>query len=129
MPYVVTMLRAMPVAFSMSLEAPVLTSPKISRSATQPPNAEAIIAPNCTREARRGARQCLELNFRHKWLVARMHRQDRRALFHVWVGQGHLAVESARPQQRWIEHVGAVRRGQHDDMLVALEAVHLDQNL
>ena len=40
------MLRAMPVAFSMSFEAPVLTSPKISRSATQPPSAEAIIASN-----------------------------------------------------------------------------------
>ncbi len=44
MPYVVTMLRAMLVAFSMSLDAPVLTSPKTNRSAIQPPRAEAIMA-------------------------------------------------------------------------------------
>jgi hypothetical protein len=40
-----------------------------------------------------------------------------------------LAVKSARTQQRRIEHVGTVGRGDDDDALVALEAVHLDEQL
>ena len=47
------------------------------------------------------------------------------------VGQRHddLAVEAARAQQRRVEHVGPVGRGDHDDAEVGLEAVHLDQQL
>ena len=33
------------------------------------------------------------------------------------------------PQQRRVEHVGTVRRGDEDDALVRLEAVHLDEQL
>ena len=40
-----------------------------------------------------------------------------------------LAVEAAGPQQRRIEHVGAVGRGDQDDAFVGLEAVHLDEQL
>ena len=45
MPYCVTMARAMPVAFSMSLEAPVVfsSSPKMSSSAARPPQSTAIL--------------------------------------------------------------------------------------
>ena len=39
MPYSVTILRAMPVAFSMSFEAPVVGSWKMISSATRPPMA------------------------------------------------------------------------------------------
>ena len=47
------------------------------------------------------------------------------------VGQRHddLAVEAARTQQRRVEHVGTVGRGDDDHAGVALEAVHLDQQL
>ena len=47
------------------------------------------------------------------------------------VGQRHddLAVEAARAQQRRVEHVGPVGGGDDDDARVALEAVHLDQQL
>jgi hypothetical protein len=41
----------------------------------------------------------------------------------------HLTVEAARTQQRGIEHVGTVGRGDQDDAFVGLEAVHLDQQL
>src|SRR5674476_902919 len=41
MPYSVTILRAIPVAFSMSFEAPVVGSWKTSSSATRPPSANA----------------------------------------------------------------------------------------
>ena len=41
----------------------------------------------------------------------------------------HLAVEPAGPDQRRIEHVGPVGRGDDDDIGVGVEAIHLDQNL
>ena len=58
-----------------------------------------------------------------------MHLEDLLAAAHI--GQRHhdLAVEAARTQQRRIEHVRTVRRGDHDHALAALEAVHLDQQL
>ena len=40
-----------------------------------------------------------------------------------------LPVEAARPQQRRVEDVGAVRRGDEDDAALDVEAVHLDQQL
>ncbi len=42
MPYCVTMARAILVAFSMSLEAPLVASPKMSSSAARPPQSVAI---------------------------------------------------------------------------------------
>ena len=44
MPYCVTMARASCVAFSMSLEAPVVISPKMSSSAARPPHSTAILS-------------------------------------------------------------------------------------
>src|SRR3989441_1110779 len=38
-------------------------------------------------------------------------------------------IEAARPQQRRVEHVGTVGRGDEDHALVGLEAVHLDEQL
>ena len=40
-----------------------------------------------------------------------------------------LAVETTGPQQRRIEHVRAVGRGNQDDAFVAFETVHFDQQL
>jgi hypothetical protein len=41
----------------------------------------------------------------------------------------HPAVEPARPQQRRIEHLGTVRRGDHDHARRRVEPVHLCQDL
>ena len=40
-----------------------------------------------------------------------------------------LPVEAARAQQRRVEDVGPVRRGDQDDVVLHLEAVHLDEQL
>ena len=40
-----------------------------------------------------------------------------------------LAVEAARAQQRGVEHVGTVGRGDEDDPTAHVEAVHLDEQL
>ena len=42
---------------------------------------------------------------------------------------GDAPVEAPGAQQRRVEHVGPVRRGEHDDGLVALEAVQLGEDL
>ena len=48
----------------------------------------------------------------------------------VALGSGsHLSVESARPQEGGVKDVGAVGGRDHDDAGVALEAVHLRQQL
>ena len=55
--------------------------------------------------------------------------QDRLAALDVGAVEDHLAVEAARAQQRRVEDVRAVRRGDDDDVRVRVEAVHLDEDL
>src|SRR5688572_27612185 len=55
--------------------------------------------------------------------------QDLLAADHVRVRDDDLPVEPAGAQQRRVKHVRAVRRGDEDDALVGLEAVHLDEQL
>ena len=58
-----------------------------------------------------------------------MHFQDLLAADDVRVRHDDLAVEAARTQQRGIEHVGPVGRGNQDDAFIGFKAVHLDQQL
>ena len=55
--------------------------------------------------------------------------QDRLAAHEVRKLDGDATVEAAGSQKRRVEHVGLVRRGEHDDALVVVEAVHLGQEL
>ena len=55
--------------------------------------------------------------------------QDLLAAADVGQRHHHLAVEAARAQQRRVEHVGPVGRGDDDHAHRRLEAVHLDQQL
>jgi len=41
----------------------------------------------------------------------------------------HLTIESAGSQECGIQHIGPVSGGQHDDTGVALESIHLSQQL
>ncbi len=52
-----------------------------------------------------------------------------RAPAHVGQRYDDLAVETAGAQQRGIEHIRTVGRGDDDNALVAFEAVHFDQQL
>ena len=58
-----------------------------------------------------------------------VHAEDLLAAVDIGARDDHLAVEAARAQQRRVEHVGTVGRGDDDDAFVGLEAVHLDQQL
>ena len=61
--------------------------------------------------------------------LAAVQAEDFEAAVDVGHVDGHLTVEAARPQQRRVEDVGPVGRGEHDEAGVAAEAVHLDQQL
>ena len=60
---------------------------------------------------------------------AGVHAQDLLAALAVRRLHGHAAVEAAGPQQRRVEHVGPVGRGQHDHADRRVEAVHLGEDL
>ena len=82
-----------------------------------------------TGEARRATRDDRHVHIVSDRHLARMHLEDLLATADVGQRHHHLAVEAARAQQSRVEDVGAVGRGDHDHALVALEAVHLDQEL
>lgn len=81
------------------------------------------------RETGRAAGEDLEIDIRRHRHLADMDAQDLLAAGDVRVRNDDLAVEAARTQQRGVEHVGTVGRGDDDDALVRLEAVHLHQEL
>ena len=58
-----------------------------------------------------------------------MHLQDLFAAHDVRVRHHDLPVETARAQQRRVEHVRTVRGGDQDDAFIGLEAVHFDEQL
>jgi hypothetical protein len=58
-----------------------------------------------------------------------VHVQDLFAAADVGQADHHLAVETARTQQRLVQHVGAVGGGDHDHAGVGFETVHLHQHL
>jgi hypothetical protein len=62
-------------------------------------------------------------------LVAQVNFENPLAAAQVGRVDDDLPVEPTRAQQRRIEHVGTVRRGDEDDAFVALEAVHLHEQL
>ena len=55
--------------------------------------------------------------------------EDLGPALHVGAVEDDLAVEPARAQERRVEDVGPVGRGDDDDVGVGVEAVHLDQDL
>ena len=65
-----------------------------------------------------GERNLLGMNAKHLFAAA-----------NVGTAHHYAAVETAGTKQRRIEHVGPVRRGDENDAVVRLEAVHLDQQL
>ena len=62
-------------------------------------------------------------------LALRVHLEDLAAAVAVGPVDDDLPVEAARAQQRRVEDVGPVRGGDQDDVVLHLEAVHLDEQL
>ena len=77
----------------------------------------------------RPARQDVDVDVGRDLLVAHVDLEDLDALLLGRQRHDDLAVEAAGAQQRWVEHVRAVRGGHHDNALSCLEAVHLREHL
>ena len=82
-----------------------------------------------TREAGRSARNGLRVHIRRERHLAHVHAQDLFAADDIGVRHRDLPIEAAGTQQRRIEHVRTVGRGENDNALVRFEAVHLDEQL
>src|SRR6202161_346910 len=80
-------------------------------------------------EARRLPGERVDVDHLRQRLSARVDLEDLRAPLAVGPVDGDLAVEAAGAQQRRVEDVGAVGRRDHDDVVLRLEAVHLDEQL
>ena len=81
------------------------------------------------REARRAARDLPQVDFRIERHLPAVDAENLLAALHVGRADGHLPVEAARTEERRIENVRPVRRGDDDDALVGGKAVHLHQQL
>ena len=71
----------------------------------------------------------VEVDVARERLAARVHLEDLAAPESVRTVDDDLAVEAAGTEERGIEDVGPVRRGDEDDVVLHLEAVHLDEEL
>mmetsp|Transcript_39667 Transcript_39667/g.93470 ORF Transcript_39667/g.93470 Transcript_39667/m.93470 type:complete len:481 (-) Transcript_39667:1549-2991(-) len=80
-------------------------------------------------EADRPPGDILEVQVLGQLLVPHVHLQDLLAALDVRQADGDAPVEAAGPQQRVVEDVCAVRGRDDDDAGVALEAVHLSEDL
>ena len=80
-------------------------------------------------EAGRLAGQSVEVDLLGDRLAARVHLEDLPPAVAVGPVDHHLAVEAARPQQGRVEDVRPVGGRDEDDVVLHLEAVHLDQEL
>ncbi len=60
---------------------------------------------------------------------ARMDLEDSLSAFDIRHVDNDPAIESTRPEKSGVEHIGPVRRCEKNDTLVALEPVHLDEQL
>src|SRR5437762_9469252 len=58
-----------------------------------------------------------------------MNRENSFAAFDIGTRHNHTAIETARPEQGWIENIGPVCCGDQDDAFIGFEAVHFDKQL
>src|SRR5687768_14163073 len=56
-----------------------------------------------------------------------MHLENRFTSTHVRKIDSNLPVETTRPQQRWIQHIGPVRRSDNNNPLLGIKTVHFHQ--
>ena len=81
------------------------------------------------REARRAGGERVEVDHGGERLALRVNLEDLAAAVPVGAVDDDLAIEATRAEQRRVEDVGAVRRSDQDDVVLHLEAVHLDEQL
>ena len=82
-----------------------------------------------TREPRRLTRQRIDIDLLAQRLATRMNLKNLRATLAIRTINRDLTIKTTRPQQRRIENVRTIGRRDHDDVVLRLEPIHLDQQL
>ena len=82
-----------------------------------------------TGEARGTASNDCRIDIRRQRNATHMHFQDLLTTANIRQANHHLAVKTARTQQRGVKNVRTVSRRDNDDTFVTFEAVHLNQHL
>ena len=80
-------------------------------------------------EARRSARDLLQIHIVAQRLVGSMDLEDLLPALHVGTSHRDFAVEAARPQDRGVEDVDPVGRRHDDDPFIDTKAVHFHEQL
>ena len=80
-------------------------------------------------ESRRPTRQHRDIDVVGERNLLGVHAEDAFAPLDIGTIHDDAPIETARPEEGRIEHVRTVGRGDEDDALVRLEAIHLDQQL
>ena len=80
-------------------------------------------------EPRRAARDDRHVDVLADGDLLHVHVENLFAAANVGHRNHDLTVEAPRTQQRRVEHVGTVRRSDHDDVRARIEAVHFDEHL
>ncbi len=80
-------------------------------------------------ETRRARGDAVEVHVLFECLAFRMDLEDRLAVVHVGEIEDDAAVEAAGPEERRVKDIRAVRGGKDDHARVAIEAVHLHEDL
>jgi hypothetical protein len=99
----------------------------LARAGTQQGGLVDEVREVCSGEARRLTGQGIEVDVPCERLAAGVDLENLLAALAIGAIHRHLTVETARPEQSRIEDVGAVGGGDQDDVVLDLEAVHLDQ--
>src|SRR6266511_2924603 len=121
-PYSVTIARAIAVAFSMSLPALVVAGGQECRLVDHVCQVGAGEPGGTPGEG-------VQVDVWRERLALRVYSKNGLTALHVRPVDGDLAVEAAGAQQRRVEDVRTVRRGDEDDAALGVEPVHLDEQL
>src|SRR5262249_58446754 len=82
-----------------------------------------------TRKASSLLGQRLKVDVQVERFAASMYVEDRPPATNIRPIQHHLAIETARAQQRRVEHVWSVGGSHNNDVRMRIEAIHLYQHL
>ena len=83
----------------------------------------------CTGEAWRTTSNQRSVNIITQRHTTHVNFQDLFTTTHIWQPHHHLAVKTARTQQRWVQYIRTVSRCDNDDAFVAFKTIHLNQHL
>ena len=81
-----------------------------------------------TRKHRSSSCQTFQIDIASHLDLLRVDSKNLAATEHIWKGNGNLSIESTGSCQRRVKHIWTICCGDHDDLIIRLEPIHLDEN-